>query len=343
MDFTLRQLELFAALPDHPTLASAASSLHISESALSHAITELERSVGEQLCVRRKARGLTLTPAGQFFATRARQLLQAANELTSELSNERGQLKGPVEVGCYTGLATNVLPPVMEGFPTKHPDVTIGVSVGANDDLLPALHTGQLDVAIVYDMLLPPGLSHQVIYQTEVMAMLPEHHRLAGEDSIELADLAPEPLIMLESTPSTANTHRIFREAGLTPNLLAAVPIIELVRALVGRGLGYSLLMSRPNSINITAEGRGIVARPLKPRAGKTTVVAVWPEHITLTPRTQAVVDYAAATMGNMAQRDLRPEPLIDGANSSRRTEAQRQTSESLPNDGDDFHPEWPD
>lgn len=343
MNFTLRQLELFAALPDHPTLASAASSLHISESALSHSITELERSVGEQLCVRRKARGLTLTPAGQFFATRARQLLKDADGLVSELSNKRGQLKGPVKVGCYTGLATNVLPPVMEGFPVEHPHVTIGVNVGADDDLLPALHNGQLDVAIVYDMLLPPGLHQQVIYETEVMAILPEQHRLAGEEAVCLADLAPEPLIMLESTPSTANTHRIFREAGLAPNLLAAVPIIELVRALVGRGLGYSLLMSRPNSINITAEGRGIVARPLRPQAGKTTVVAVWPEHITLTPRTQAVVDYAAATMGSMAQRDLRALPLTDGANSSRGTEAQRQTSESSPNDGHDFHPEWSD
>lgn len=114
---------------------------------------------------------------------------------------------------------------------------------------------------------------------------------------------------MLESTPSTANTHRIFREAGLTPNLLAAVRMIELVRALVGRGLGHSLLMSRPNSTNITAEGRGIIARPLRPRAGQTTVVAVRPEHITLTPRTQAGIDYATATMGSMAQRDLRPAP----------------------------------
>jgi DNA-binding transcriptional LysR family regulator len=303
VNFTLRQLELFAALPDFPTLAAAASSLHISESALSHAITELERSVGEQLCVRRKARGLTLTPAGQFFATRSRQLLKDANELVSELSNERGQLKGPVKLGCYTGLATNVLPPVLEGFPAQHPLVSIDVKVGANDDLLPALHTGQLDLAIVYDQILPPGLHQQVIYETEVMAVLPPDHRLAGEESIELADLAADPLIMLESSPSTANTHQVFREAGLTPNLLASLPMIELVRALVGRGLGYSLLMSRPNSASSTAEGRPIVSRRLKPRTGRTTVVAAWPEHMHLTPRAQAVIDYAATILGTMAQQ----------------------------------------
>jgi len=297
MNFTLRQLELFAALPDHPTLAAAASALHISESALSHAVTELERGVGEQLCIRRKARGLSLTPAGQHFAARARQLLREAAELSNELSNARGRLRGPVTLGCYTGLATNVIPPVMEGFPAEHPHVAISVVVGADDDLLPALHTGRLDVAIVYDMLLPPGLHQQVIYETEVMAVLPADHRLAREQSVALADLAPEPLIMLDSTPSTANTHRVFREAGLTPNLFAAVPMIELVRALVGRGLGYSLLMSRPNSVDITADGRRIVTRPLHPATGRTTVVAVWPENITLTLRTQAVIDHMATTM----------------------------------------------
>lgn len=63
-DSTLRRLELFAALPNHATLSAAAASLHISESALSQAITGLEKSEGEQLCVRRKAHGLQLTPAG---------------------------------------------------------------------------------------------------------------------------------------------------------------------------------------------------------------------------------------------------------------------------------------
>jgi DNA-binding transcriptional LysR family regulator len=300
MEFTLRQLELFAALPEFPTLSAAASSLHISESALSHAITELEKAVGEQLCVRRKARGLQLTPAGQFFAQRARGLLNDAGELVSELSGLHGQLRGPVKLGCYTGLATNVLPAVLEGFPTEHPDVNIGVTVGTDDELLPALHAGLLDVAIVYNMLLPTGLQQQTIYETEVMAILPEDHRLAAEEAVDLADLAPEPLIMLESTPSTANTHRMFNERGLTPRILTALPVIELVRALVGRGLGYSLLMSRPNSTNMTSEGRRIAFRPLKPRAGLTTVVAVWPVQVNLTPRAQALVDYAARQMQGM-------------------------------------------
>lgn len=303
MEFTLRQLELFAALPDFATLSAAASSLHISDSALSHAITELEKAVGEQLCVRRKARGLQLTPAGQFFATRARSLLNDAGELLSDLSALEGRLRGPVKLGCYTGLATNILPPVLEGFPAKHPEVSISLTVGTADELLSALHAGLLDFAFVYDMMLPPGFRHRVIYETEVLAVLPQSHPLAEEEAVDLADLASEPLILLDSTPSTANTYRMFRERGLVPELLTAVPVIELVRALVGRSLGYSLLMSRPNSTEMTSEGRRIVTRPLKPRAGMTTVAAIWPEQMNLTPRASAVIDYAGAQMQAMTGR----------------------------------------
>ena len=298
-DFTLRQLQLFSALPEHPTLSAAAAALHISESALSHAITELEKAVGEQLCVRRKARGLQLTPAGQFFAERARALVYDADELASALAAERGELVGPLTIGCYTGFANTVLPPVLDGFAAAHPKVTIGLRIGTDDELLPQLTAGQLDVAIVYDMFLPAGLSSREVYQTEVLAVLPQDHRLASQPAVDLADLAAEPFIMLDTAPSAANTRRIFDERGIEPNIRVAVPNLELVRVLVGRGMGYSLLMWRPNYSMTTLEGRTVAMRPLRPRAGATSVVAVWPEQMVLSSRAGALLDHLASSLSD--------------------------------------------
>jgi DNA-binding transcriptional LysR family regulator len=295
--FTLRQLELFAALPDHDTLSSAAAALHISESALSHALSELEAAVGEQLCVRRKARGMRLTQAGQYLAARARTIVKETDGLVSELAGVGGELRGPVALGCYIGLASNVLPSVMEGFGKLHPGVDISISVGDHRDLLPKLETGALDAAIVYEIGMPARLQRQEIYQTEVMAILAESHPLAGNPDVDLEELAPEPLIMLESQPSTGYTQLMFDERGLTPTYAARVPQIDLVRALVGRGLGYSLLMSRPNQIPVTTEGLPIVSRPLRPRAGITSVVAVWPDGVALSARARAVMDYATEVL----------------------------------------------
>lgn len=295
--FTFRQLELFAALPEHSTLASAAQQLHISESALSHAISELEAALGEQLCIRRKARGMHLTPTGRHFAKRAGELLREASVLADGLGELRGELKGPVSLGCYTSLATNVLPAVLEGMAGLHPKVDISITVGDHSDLLPALEDGTLDTAIVYDIGLPADVERTVIYKTEVMAVLGGNDALSGEEDVDLADLAIKPLIMLNTAPSMEYTQLMFAQRGLQPNVGAVVPQIDLVRAMVGRGLGYSLLMSRPNQIPVSSEGKELASRHLRPRAGQTSVVAVWPKGTSPTARARAVIHYAVEVL----------------------------------------------
>lgn len=295
--FTLRQLELFAALPDHTTLSSAAKALHVSESALSHSLSELEAAVGEQLCIRRKARGMHLTPTGRHFAARAREIIRSTDTLVGELAEVRGELCGPVALGCYTGLASNVLPAVLEGVGRRHPDVKIGITVGDHTELLAALEDGLLDLAIVYDIGLPSGLQRSVVYETEVLAVLADSEPLAQETDIDLADLAALPLIMLDTAPSTGYTELMFSQRNLTPRIGAVVPQIELVRALVGRGLGYSLLMSRPHQIPVSSEGLPLVTRPLRPRSGVTSVVAIWPSEARLSKRAKAVLDYAVEAL----------------------------------------------
>jgi DNA-binding transcriptional LysR family regulator len=301
VDFTLRQLELFAALPDHSTLSSAAASLRISESALSQAITALERAAGEQLCVRRKARGLQLTPSGQFFAQRARLLLRDADALINDLTGAAGELKGPVRLGCFASFASTVVPSVLDQLSEEFPGISVDVTVGSHDELLPALDAGQLDLAMVYDMELPAGYHQRTIYQTELQAVLPPEHPLAAQPTVDLADLADEPLIMYESSPSTANTYRVFADRGLRPRIVSSMPQVVLVQALVGRGLGYALLMSRPEAPAVTVEGRIVAVRPLSPPVSQTTMCAIWPDTMVLSPRAEAVLGHAVRALSGSA------------------------------------------
>ncbi len=294
--FTLRQLELFVALEDYPTLSEAAASLHFSESALSQAITRLETSVGEQLCIRRKARGLQLTPTGQYFAVRARKLLNDAQELIDDIKGEGSQLRGPVKLGCFSSFATSMIPDILAGFPKVHPGVTVEVTVGGYDVLLPALRGGQLDLALVYDMELPAGFQRRGIFATELQAVLPVDHPLAAQESVDLAELAPEPLIMYDMSPGRANTMGAFDRRGLVPNVVINMPQIILVQALVGRGLGYGLLMSRPDGVSTTVEGRPLAVRPVFPPVSQTTISGIWPEHSTLSTRAQALLDFTVET-----------------------------------------------
>jgi DNA-binding transcriptional LysR family regulator len=303
-DVSLRQLELFAVLPDFTTLSAAAAHLHISESALSQAITGLEKAVGEQLCVRRKARGLTLTPAGQNFAMQARRILADTRELV--LGARAGEeLRGPVKLGCYASFATSVVPELLEGFPRRHPGVDLEITVGASDDLLPALQSGRLDVAIMYNRFLPVGYRRREIYPTELEAHLHPDHPLAAGSTVDLADLADEPLILYDASPSTINIIEAFAARGLEPRIGARVTQIGLVKSLVGRGVGYGLLMSRPNVLPMSAEGRPVAIRPFNPPVTLSHVVGIWPEDMALTSRAAALLDYAVEKLGSYVRADL--------------------------------------
>lgn len=301
-DVTLRQLELFAALPNFTTLSAAAAHLHISESALSQAITGLERAVGEQLCVRRKARGLTLTPSGQQFARHARQIVGETRELV--LSARQGDaLRGPVKIGCFTSFATSVVPELLEGFPKRHPAVQLEIVEGTNEELLAALDAGHLDVALVYDVSLPIGYRRRNIYATELEVHLHPEHPLASAPSIDLADLADEPYIQFDVTPGIRNVADAFSARGLQPRVVARITLMSLVESLVGRGLGYTLLMSRPNMLPVTAEGRPVVIRPLDPAVTVSHVVGIWPHDMQLTARAAALLDFAVERFGDFGTR----------------------------------------
>lgn len=313
-DVSLRQLELFAALPNFTTLSAAAAHLHISESALSQAITALERAVGAQLCVRRKARGLTLTPTGQHFARRAHRIVAETRELVLD-ARGGASLRGPVKLGCFASFATSVVPELLEGFTSLHPGVEIEVMVGTNEELLAALEAGHLDVALVYDVSLPLGLRRRRVYATELEAHLHPDHPLAAADAVDLADLAGEPYIQYDATPGTRNVADAFAARGLEPRIAASVTQISLVEAIVARGVGYGLLMSRPNAVPTSIEGRPFVIRPLDPPVTVSHVVGIWPAAMHLTERASALLDFAAERFGGFGRADVLPDPAApDGA-----------------------------
>ena len=145
-------------------------------------------------------------------------------------------------------------------------------------------------------MELPAGFQLRTIYETELQVLLPVDHPLARQETVDLAELAPEPLIMYDTSPSTANTHRVFADRGLRPTIAAHMPQIILVQALVGRGLGYGLVMSRPNWAPVSMEGLPVTMRPLVPPVSQTTMSGIWPEGSRLSPRAQALLDFMVET-----------------------------------------------
>jgi DNA-binding transcriptional LysR family regulator len=302
--YTLRQLAYFVAVAEAGTISAAADELRVSPTAVAAALGELERIFRTQLTVRRKAHGVSLTPAGSHLYSRATGLLRDAEELELSATGGGAELAGPLLIGCYLTLAPTVLPVLLEGFTGGHPKVHLDFVEGTQDEMQERLLAGELDLAVVYDMDLRPGLGSVLLYEVAAYALLPGSHRLAGRDEVSLAELAAEPMILLDAPPSSHHTLSLFEDAGVPPLIRYRTTDFELTRSLVGRGAGYSVLVQRP-AVDASYEGLPVVARPIVPAVKPIAVRMIWPEAIRPTDRARAMVDYAAG-----AVRDaLRPRP----------------------------------
>ncbi|MFC6256866.1 LysR substrate-binding domain-containing protein [Kocuria oceani] len=297
--YTLRQLLCFVAVAEHGSITAAAEQLRVSPSAVSGAVDELERVLRTQLTVRRRAHGVTLTTSGHDVLRRARSLLDEAEDLESRARDTGDDLRGPFMVGSYHTLAPTVLAELLAAYTERHPGVDLDFVSGSQADLVDRLAGGELDLAVVYDVALPPTIQVHRLYQAAPQVVLPADHRLAQDEDqpLPLDLLASEPFILLDLPPSRENTMTLFDHAGITPQVRFRTTDYELTRSLVGRGLGYSILVQHPSS-SLTWGGRPLTTRPLEPRPHPVGVCLAWDSNVRPSRRAEAMVDLARTLHG---------------------------------------------
>ncbi|MFF1487657.1 LysR substrate-binding domain-containing protein [Streptomyces sp. NPDC058319] len=246
--FTLVQLRYFLVAAERGSMTEASAELHIAQSAVSTAVYNLERDLQVQLFIRRRGRGLTLTPAGERLRQQARDLLARAREIEREARGDGETLSGPVAVGCFVTLAPSYLPPLFSECTRRHPGIEIDVVEAETDQLVRALASGRIDFALTYGLGLSadPELHSETIARAPAYVIVAAGHPLAGQDSVELAELAAEPLVLLDLPHSRDYFRSLVAATGTAPDVRYRTQSYETVRSLVARGLGYSVLNQRP-------------------------------------------------------------------------------------------------
>lgn len=257
----LRQVHCFVAAASAGTMTAAAEQLHLSQSAISLAIAALERRLDVQLLVRRRARPLLLTTAGRRFLPAARELLAHAEDARRSVRASPG-ISGPLSVGCFSTVAPLVLPTLLQGFTREHPAVELSFVDGPVPELEAAMRAGACDLAIVDVLELSDDIEHELLWSVRPYALFAADDPLAGRDAVTLEELAERDMILFDLPPSGAYLERVFGDRGLRPRVRHRTASHELTRALVGRGLGFALLLTRPVH-DLTHEGLPLAAVPL--------------------------------------------------------------------------------
>lgn len=270
--FTLRQLEYLVACIDYRSVAGAAEKLNVSQPTVSVAITKLEEQLGVQMLLRHPSRGVTATAAAENIVQSARNLLSHATELERQTMDTGTSLVGDLRLGSFSTLAPAVLPGLILELSRQHPDIRLRLREGPQDQMIEALYEGQLDMALLYDIDLPTDIHAVPLSERRPYVALARDHPLAAREVLSLADLVDEPLILLDVPPSRDYFLGLFRTARLTPKVAHSSPSIEMVRGMVGCGLGYSLLVTRPDG-DRTYDGHPLAILPLHDTVASSKVV----------------------------------------------------------------------
>jgi DNA-binding transcriptional LysR family regulator len=250
VQFTLKQLTYFVAAGEAGSILRAADNIHVSQPSISNAITHLEDVFKVQLFIRHHARGMSLTTAGNQIMEQAQALLRDADELRSFAGKLSDQVFGSINVGCFIPLAPIVTPELCHGFMQSHEGVEVNVSEGNQAELLSKLKKGAIDLALTYNLQLESDIAFTELVELKPYVLLAADHPLAGRDSISLESLADERFILLDLPLSDTYFMSLFDNHGLKPKIYARTRHIEVQRALVAQGYGYSLGNVRPINQN---------------------------------------------------------------------------------------------
>jgi DNA-binding transcriptional LysR family regulator len=189
-DVDLRKLRYFVAVAEQLHFGRAAEALHIAQPVLSRQIRALEDELRAQLFVRDK-RATELTPAGRQLLADAAPLLASADALRRRVTRAaRGP--GSFTIGFMPGL---IVTEAVRALASRHPQLTVNVLRTSWDDQTEVIRDGRADVSYIRLPVDQSGLQVQPLLAEPRMAVLPAGHRLAGKDTISVADLAEEHLL----------------------------------------------------------------------------------------------------------------------------------------------------
>lgn len=247
---TLKQLRVLAALLRHGTVAKAARSLHVSAPAVSQQLQILKSVTGMPL-VERTEQGLQPTDVGQKLLDAINRieltLADAADELEALLGIDAGRLSvGVVSTAKYFA------PKVLVEFAKEHPNVDIKLKVGNRKEIIQAMKNYELDMSITGR---PPkdfSVDKAVIGDHPHVIIAPVSHPLASRKRLKLIDLSQDKFLLREDGSGTRLLmQRLFRKAGLNPNLGMEIGSNETIKQAVMAGLGIALISAHTISAEV--------------------------------------------------------------------------------------------
>lgn len=237
-----RQLNMFATLAKTGNFTRAAEQLHLSQSAVSHAIKSLEQDVG-CLLVDRVGKKVTLTQAGEQLLKRAESILRQMDEARQELKGLSRWGRGRLRVGASLAVCQYILPSIMREFRESFPRCDVSVIPGDTRDILEQLDERTVDLCFSLEPPKTSSLEFRHLFNDQLEFLLDPRHPWAQTGKVNSREISSQNFILYKSGSVTFDLiTRRFQEREHPLRTYNEVGSMEAIKELVKLGLGISIL-----------------------------------------------------------------------------------------------------
>lgn len=259
MNVSIRQLRAFVAISELGSFTLAARRLHVTQSALSLLIRELERELSVRL-MDRGPRGISLTVAGADFLPPAIKVIEDLEAAVNGAAELRERRRGFVRVTCTPLYASTFVPRVVDEFRARFPNIDIRLLDTLNQDVFRRLLIGEADLGIAPQRPTPPEIDETPLFVDRIDVICPREHELAKRKSVTWKQVLGFPFISL----TRDFTVRLQADLSAGSSALALSPVHEVsylttAFALVKFGQGIT---AQPRASQPILASFGLVAVP---------------------------------------------------------------------------------
>lgn len=255
---TFTQLEIFSVLARIGSFSRAASALGITQSAVSHALKQLETDLGVCLFSRGPT-SVELTEVGAKLLQRANDILQQKEALHQEACYEQGIARGTVRIASFGASSSlHLLPHLLACYRQTHPEVEVQIDEGVDSEVAQWLLERRVELGFV---ILPDDRFDCLpLAQDELVAVLPAEHHLAVCARVSASDFHDLPFIRT-AAGSGPHVDRFLAAAGAVPRTLFRFEQLSSMLGFVAQGVAVTIA----GRLALPEPPEGVIYRSLEP------------------------------------------------------------------------------
>jgi len=241
------QLQTLVAVAKANSFSKAADELHVTQSAISQSIKNLEKKIDVKL-FKRSGKRVVLTPEGEKLFGLAHEFLGQMDDTLDEIQHDKQSMSGKVRIGTLTGIGKSWLAPELLDFAALNSDLTVAIKLGFQEDLVREFNAYRLDILVLPEDCVPPVGEKLLLSEERSTLVFPKSKEFDISKDCKLEELTSFPTILFEQgDPLYYNWFRV--RFGKTPKKINVRYVVNshgnMLQA-VSKGLGVAVI---PNHV----------------------------------------------------------------------------------------------